>query len=215
VAAPPIDTTKQCPSCNVSEGYIHMPYCATQIGRYRPVVHQNDVVEEHLAAADRLKRFIGGHAPPKFETVYATSEDVIRQHYAEQAAPVTAFDTGRYPDDNPKTIHGLSKPSISLVPPVALVEMARAFRHGADKYGPANWRDKPVTIQTYLDAALRHLLSIADGEDVDPESGCLHAAHVASCMAIIMDASASGTLQDRRPTPGKAGELIRKYTAAL
>jgi len=199
-----------CPHCGVGLGLIHLATCPVMTKTTRPVVSTGgdpfgDTGTEDLRRGATATRFLD----TSIVAAHLAGAELLKRYTATQGTAAT-----RYPDDNPKTIHGFAKPSISLVPPVAIVEMARAFRHGADKYGPANWRDKPVTIQTYIDAALRHLLAIADGEDVDPESGCFHAAHVASCMAIIMDAKASGTLQDRRPTPGQAAELIRQYTAA-
>lgn len=118
----------------------------------------------------------------------------------------------RYPDDNPKTIHGIAKPPLGLIPGTAMVAVAEAMRCGMEKYGPANWRDKPVTTSTYTSAALRHLFAWIDGEDVDPESGATHLAHAMACMAILVDAQAQGTLNDDRPTPGKTAEMIRSNT---
>jgi len=41
---------------------------------------------------------------------------------------------------NPKDRIGIKKPPIHLVPPVAIIHEAMAFKDGADKYGPYNWR---------------------------------------------------------------------------
>lgn len=130
-------------------------------------------------------------------------------------APPSPPPQPRYPDDNPKTIHGLAKPPIALIPGTALVEMAQAFKDGASKYGPANWREKPVTTSTYTSAALRHLFAWIDGEETAPDSGCHHLAHAMSCLAILVDAQAQGSLNDDRPKAGKTGELIAKHTAPL
>jgi len=124
-------------------------------------------------------------------------------------------DASRYPDDNPKTRFGLAKPPIALIPGPALVVMAEAMRDGANKYGPANWRQKPVTTSTYTSAALRHLLAWIDGEEDAPDSGVHHLGHAMSCLAIILDAQAQGTLNDDRPTPGKTAELIAAKTRPM
>jgi len=60
-----------------------------------------------------------------------------------------------YPDNNPKTIHGQAKPGLLHVPPVPMFKVGQVMDVGATKYGPANWRDAPVTQSTYINAALR------------------------------------------------------------
>lgn len=118
----------------------------------------------------------------------------------------------RSDDTNPKDLHGAAKPAIGLIPPAALIYMAKAMQHGADKYGSFNWREKAVRSTIYIDAAMRHLLRYLDGEDIDTDSGVPHIAHVAACMAVLMDATAVGNLKDDRPVPGPASRLIEELT---
>lgn len=113
---------------------------------------------------------------------------------------------------NPKDLIGATKPPLSLVPPTALVFLAKVMELGAKKYGPYNWRQNKVKTTIYIDAALRHLLSYFDGESADTESNMSHLAHVMACMAIVLDAEATGNLVDDRPTAGKTAELIREFT---
>jgi hypothetical protein len=113
---------------------------------------------------------------------------------------------------NPKDLIGEKKPPVGLIPPAALIYEAEVMRLGASKYGPYNWRDKKVRYTVYVNAALRHLLSALDGEEIDPESGMPHTAHVRACMGIILDAGANGCLIDDRPKAGKAAELIKEFT---
>ena len=54
------------------------------------------------------------------------------------------------PDNNPKTIYGIQKPSLGLIPLAALEAAAGAHQLGADKYGPWNWREKQVAASVYL-----------------------------------------------------------------
>jgi hypothetical protein len=110
-----------------------------------------------------------------------------------------------YPDDNPKTGHGLKKAPLNLIPPIALVETARAFKNGATKYGAYNWRDKTVTTSVYTAAALRHILAFEDGEDCADDSGCTHLGHAMACLAILLDAASIGKLNDDRPPKGRSG----------
>ena len=119
-------------------------------------------------------------------------------------------------DTNPKTIYGKAKPSLSLIPGTALVHIADAFRDGAVKYGPANWRDDPVSTSTYVDAAYRHLMAYFDGrEQCAKDSGVHHLGHAAACLAIILDAEEQGTLVDDRPTAGTSPQLIERLTRSL
>ena len=119
------------------------------------------------------------------------------------------------PDDNPKTRFGVAKPSVTLIPGPALIHCALAFRDGATKYGPANWRVDPVTASTYTDAAFRHLLDYWDGEDRASDSGVLHLAHAMACLAILIDAQEQGTLKDDRPTKGTPPRVIEENTRPL
>jgi len=113
---------------------------------------------------------------------------------------------------NPKDALGLKKPPLRLVPAAGLLHVAKVMGLGAAKYGPYNWRGKPVRLTVYIEAAMRHLLSALDGETDDRESGQPHAAHAAACMMIVLDAAATGNLVDDRPPPGAAARLIVEMT---
>lgn len=114
---------------------------------------------------------------------------------------------------NPKDLVGLTKPPLRLVPPALLLHVSGAMADGAAKYGPFNWREHPVRLTVYVEAAMRHLLAYLDGEDCARDSKRLHIAHVAACMAILLDALETGNLVDDRPTPGPAADIIDRLTA--
>ena len=60
-------------------------------------------------------------------------------------------------------------------------------------------RTKPIKFSTYYDAMWRHMMSCYENlEDIDPESGRMHMAHVVANALIIMDAMDCGTLIDDR-----------------
>ena len=105
-----------------------------------------------------------------------------------------------YPDDNPKTVYGESKPKISSTPIIGIREMGKVFELGAKKYGRFNWRIHTVSATVYYDAAWRHLSAWFEGEDIDPESGVSHLAHVMACMTILLDAEDKKKLNDNRGT---------------
>jgi hypothetical protein len=111
--------------------------------------------------------------------------------------------------NDPKGAVGATKTPLGLIPPSAMEQVAWAHKLGADKYGPWNWRKTGVCASTYVNAILRHLNAWRDGEDLDPESGFSHLAHIACSCNILMDASAVGKLQDDRnklPTNGEVEE---------
>lgn len=115
---------------------------------------------------------------------------------------------------NPKDLIGLRKPPLRLIPASALIYLSKVMGLGAAKYGPYNWREKKVRRTVYLEAAMRHILQALDGEDIDPESGVPHEAHAMACMAIVLDALATGNLVDDRPIKGVAARLIVELTDA-
>lgn len=115
-------------------------------------------------------------------------------------------------EPNPKDALGDRKVALELIPPPALIAVAQVFKLGARKYGPYNWRSNKVRAMVYVGAALRHVLSYLDGEHIDPESGESHAAHAMACLAIVLDADATGNLVDDRPTAGVAAQMIRDRT---
>lgn len=110
--------------------------------------------------------------------------------------------------NNPKDRYGLAKVPLSLIPSSAKVFMAMGLGEGARKYGPFNWRVEPVQSRIYLEAAMRHLELLLDGEDFDRDTGLHHGCFVLSSMAIYLDAMVYGSLIDNRALPGRTGDLV-------
>ncbi len=50
-----------------------------------------------------------------------------------------------------------------LLPPLALLRLAKHFEAGAVKYGDRNW-EKGIPINSFIDSALRHLFKYMAGE---------------------------------------------------
>lgn len=78
------------------------------------------------------------------------------------------------------------KPRMSLVPPIALAEVAKVMTFGAQKYGPHNW-EYGMEWSRLLDAALRHLNAFNRNEDLDLESGLSHLAHAACEVLMLLE----------------------------
>ena len=109
--------------------------------------------------------------------------------------------------NDPKGAIGATKVPLGLIPPHAMEQTAWVHKLGADKYGAWNWRETGVCASTYVNAILRHLNAWRDGEDLDPESGISHLAHVACSANILMDAGYCGKLQDDRNTTHQCDEV--------
>lgn len=116
-----------------------------------------------------------------------------------------------YPDDNPKTVVGLRKPSLRSIPPSALLHLGAAMENGDVKYGRFNWRDRTVTSSVYYDAIQRHMLSWWDGEQKASDSGVHHLAHVMACCAILLDAEHNEKLNDDRRNEQTASRIIADW----
>lgn len=78
------------------------------------------------------------------------------------------------------------KPRFSLLPWSAVRAVVDVLEYGARKYSVDNWKRVPDARQRYVDAALRHMTALADGERRDGESGLHHAAHAATCLLFIV-----------------------------
>lgn len=111
---------------------------------------------------------------------------------------------------NPKDRYGIVKPSVTKIPPAALLHCSLAMMDGAKKYGAYNWREKEVILSIYIDAAIRHLLSYYDGEQLARDSKVHHLGHAMACCAILLDAEQLNVLVDDRPTPGQFADVVEQ-----
>lgn len=102
-------------------------------------------------------------------------------------------------ETNPKQAFGDVKPPLSTVSMPVMYELGLAMLEGALKYGRHNYRVSGVRMSTYYDAALRHLASWWEGEDIDPESGVSHLVKAMACLCVVRDAEIHGLVTDDRP----------------
>lgn len=89
------------------------------------------------------------------------------------------------------------KPDLSLIPLSALIEEARGFMLGAEKYGRYNYT-QGMEASRLVAAALRHIYAWNQGEEVDPESGASHLGHARCCLAMLLENQRLGSLSDNR-----------------
>ena len=78
------------------------------------------------------------------------------------------------------------KPPMELLSTKGLREIAKVMGKGKEKYGAHNWRSGLAWTRV-IGAAYRHLSSFADGEDLDPETGLSHLAHLGCCVLFLLE----------------------------
>jgi len=98
---------------------------------------------------------------------------------------------------NSGTKHDHGKPSIALLPPEAIIEVAKVLTFGANKYTAHNWR-KGFAYTRVLSAALRHIFAFLMGEDNDPETGVSHLAHAICDLLFVLNFKLTGDGTDDR-----------------
>ena len=72
-----------------------------------------------------------------------------------------------------------NKVRMDLLPWPELEEIGKVYTAGAKKYGPNQWQNLEDGYQRYKGAMLRHLTELEKGNDIDEETGCMHAAQIA------------------------------------
>jgi hypothetical protein len=98
-----------------------------------------------------------------------------------------------------------------LASPLAVSHLALGLANGAGKYGVSNFKATPILMSIYLDATLRHLFALMEGEECDLVDGVPHTAAIMANMAIILEAKSAGTLVDDR----QIGEAYLKHRDEL
>lgn len=115
-------------------------------------------------------------------------------------------------EKNPKDVIGSGKLPLHLWPETATVLGSLGLLDGMLKYGRSNWRFAGIRYSRYIDAIRRHANALFEGEDIDPDSGLPHEAHILATIAIIVDAKAAGKLIDDRQYPGGYRALVEEMT---
>ena len=106
--------------------------------------------------------------------------------------------------------HDSKKPKMNLLPPKAIVEVAKVLTFGAQKYGPENWKELEDLQNRYLAGALRHIFAHMDGEQLDPETGLSHMAHALCCLLFKLEIELENAkIEEERPRETDTAE----YTA--
>ncbi len=115
---------------------------------------------------------------------------------------------------NPKDALGIKKVPLHTVPSKPLLEVALAMMEGSRKYGSHNYREIGVRMSTYYDAAMRHLISWWEGEDIDPDSGVHHLIKAIASLFVVRDGMFMGNCVDDRPIRYPSGINMDEFNEA-
>lgn len=123
----------------------------------------------------------------EFVSVRAVDSDITVCAYelelVEEGTAAMKFDSG--------------KPRVSLIPSIAIEKEGAVLGFGEQKYASHNWR-KGMKWSKLLDSAMRHIMALKEGEDLDPESGLPHWAHVRCNMGFLGEYMEYGLGEDDR-----------------
>jgi len=98
-----------------------------------------------------------------------------------------------YLHNTPDTVHDnvgvkydAGKLKLELIPVLPLLEVAKVFTCGSDKFDDRNW-EKGISWGRVYGAALRHLFSWWAGERIDPEMGTHHLANAVANLLFLLE----------------------------
>lgn len=121
---------------------------------------------------------------------------------------------------NPKDIMGIKKVGLSSLPFRVLWECGVGMTEGALKYGRHNYRATGIRASVYFDAAMRHLGSWWEGEDIDADSSLSHVTKAIVSLMVLRDGMIQDNWSDDRPIGEpynlaplheKVGKLMEQY----
>ena len=110
--------------------------------------------------------------------------------------------TGAAKPTNPKDIVATTKLPLHLIPMITQAYLAIGHFNGLSKYGRDNWRASGVLASIYVSAALRHINSWNEGEELDPDDRVPHLMGAITSLSILIDAQYTGVLNDDRKYRG-------------
>jgi hypothetical protein len=117
---------------------------------------------------------------------------------------------------NPKDLAATrdKKPPLARLEHVADIEIAKALETGAVKYGKKNYHTIPILAEVYGGAIRRHIGAWLDGEDIDPESGLNHLAHIGANVHVLLAAIHYGQFRDDRGPQPPTNEQAARSAAS-
>lgn len=123
-----------------------------------------------------------------FDEVHICGESVPQKSYIEQKELL--MEEGKKYDGG--------KPRMDLLPPNAIIEVAKVLAFGAEKYAPENWRKLEDLQNRYTGASLRHVFAHMDKERLDKETHLSHLAHAICCLLFKLEIELEETREEER-----------------
>lgn len=123
-----------------------------------------------------------------FDEVHICGESVPEKSYIEQKELL--MEEGKKYDGG--------KPRMDLLPPNAIMEVAKVLAFGAEKYAPENWRKLEDLQNRYTGASLRHVFAHMDKERLDKETHLSHLAHAICCLLFKLEIELEETREEER-----------------
>jgi len=139
--------------------------------------------------------------------IHLPMPDCLDDCTEHEACKTTLFDTGAMRKNVGKLRFDLITPEMDLA-------LAEVLTMGAAKYADRNWEKGIPYISGLVASLKRHLSAFELGEDNDPESGLLHAAHILTNAAFLVTFQMRGRddLDDRVvQIPEDIDEHTRKF----
>ena len=96
------------------------------------------------------------------------------------------------------------KPRMDLVLPDFVLGLGRGMSEGLKSYDANSWQNVKHGQAKYQAAAMRHLLAIMLGEQIDPKSKLPHAYHLGCCAMILSGLQSSGKGDETIPCDDRA-----------
>lgn len=108
--------------------------------------------------------------------------------YTKRGKPFKPLDIFKKEEKEEEGIkYDTEKPKMNLLPPKAVLEVAKVLTFGAEKYDAENWRKLDNLQSRYTAGALRHIFAHMDGEQLDPETELSHLAHALCCLLFKLE----------------------------
>lgn len=129
--------------------------------------------------------------------------------------PPTA--NGNSKASNPKDGVGVKKwRQYATLPLTVISELGVAMLEGHMKgYRRHNYRVSGVRASVYVDAAMGHIISWWEGEDLDPDTGLSHITKAMSSLVVLRDAMIQDMLTDDRPPKANLDKVKRELQAVV
>jgi hypothetical protein len=164
------------------DGYVAILFCGAEIWN-----QDYGWLYEQKADNDILNHF-KKRREQALATYGNTRDNPLSKRQQQAAEDIASTD--------PKEQSAQQKAQHCLLPPLFLKQVTAVLEHGAEKYGPYNWRESDgIQQDVYISATFRHLIAIMEGQRLDPDSGQPHWAHIAATSAIMIDAYKHGKLK--------------------